>query len=394
MRYSVIVRIDHVEREIELDAEDEPGVIATVRAQGMTFVSAAPASRSWNLFSSRKKFDRSLFTQELIALLEAGLSLIETIETLRDKTQSGSDRTVIAKIGEALYEGQPLSQALARQPDMFAPLYVATVASAERTGHLAEALKRYHHYESRMALVRKKIQSALVYPAVVLVTGGLIIVFLLFFVIPKFSQLYASMKNLPAAAKLMLWWGDLIAAQGKIVFAVMMAAMIGAVVALRTARFRKQLMDALLRFPKLSRYRNLFGLTRFYRTLGLLLAGGMPVVESMRMSSQLLPTATQTQLSRAIAEVESGRPLSTALAETKLTTPVSERLLRVGEQSGELATMISRAADFCDEELERAIDTAMRLVEPALMLIVGIMVGVIVFLLYTPIFELAGNVGA
>jgi general secretion pathway protein F len=394
MRYSVIVRIDQVEREIEFDAEDESALIAGVRAQGMIFVSAAPVSRRWHPFVSRKPFDRSLFTQELIALLEAGLSLIETIETLRDKTQSGSDRAVIGPIAVALYEGQTLSQALARQPGAFPALYVATAASAERTGHLAEALKRYHHYDARLALVRKKIQAALVYPAVVLVTGGLIIVFLLFYVIPKFSQLYASMKNLPAAARLMLWWGDLVDAHGKIVFAIILAAAIGMVLVLRAERVRKRVADAFWQLPRLRHHRDLFVLTRFYRTLGLLLAGGMPVVESMRMSSPLLPAATQTQLGSAMAQVESGRPLSTALAEARLTTPVSERLLRVGEQSGELATMIARAADFCDEELERAIDTAMRLVEPLLMLVVGMMVGVIVFLLYTPIFELAGNVGA
>jgi general secretion pathway protein F len=166
------------------------------------------------------------------------------------------------------------------------------------------------------------------------------------------------------------------------------------VLVLRAERVRKRVADAFWQLPRLRHHRDLFVLTRFYRTLGLLLAGGMPVVESMRMSSPLLPAATQTQLGSAMAQVESGRPLSTALAEARLTTPVSERLLRVGEQSGELATMIARAADFCDEELERAIDTAMRLVEPLLMLVVGMMVGVIVFLLYTPIFELAGNVGA
>ncbi|MFC3816163.1 type II secretion system F family protein [Lysobacter sp. GCM10012299] len=341
----------------------------------------------------KPRFDRSLFTQELIALLEAGLSLIETMETLRDKSGEGVNRSVLAGIVDALCEGLPLSKALERQPDSFPALYVATVASAERTGHLAEALKRYHHYDARLAVVRKKVVSSMVYPMVVIATGAMIILFLAFYVVPKFSQVYASMKDLPAAARLMLWWGDTVHAHGVVLFAAMVTALVLAVLSLRSAQVRAKLIGLVWALPRMDQYQRLFALTRFYRTLGLLLSGGMSVVASLELSSQLLPSRMQPSLSQALGDISAGKALSTALPAAQLTTPVAERLIRVGEQSGEVAAMVTRSAEFCDDELDRAIDTLMRMVEPVLMLVVGAIVGTIVFLLYMPIFQLAGSVG-
>lgn len=148
-----------------------------------------------------------------------------------------------------------------------------------------------------------------------------------------------------------------------------------------------------MRLPKLADYQRLFALTRFYRTLGLLLAGGMSMVTSMELAAQVLPAQLQTALAQALDEIRAGKPLSGALPAANLTTPVAERLIRVGEQSGELAGMVTRSAEFCDEELDRAIDTLMRVVEPVLMLVVGSIIGTIIFLLYMPIFQLAGAVG-
>lgn len=394
MRFLVRFRAGDGPRQIELEAADEPQLRQMVQAMGLGVVDVAPMPRRrMGLVLRKPRFDRSLFTQELIALLEAGLSLIETMETLRDKSGEGINRSVLAGIVDALCEGLPLSKALERQPDAFPALYVATVASAERTGHLAEALKRYHHYDARLAVVRKKVVASMVYPMVVIATGAMIILFLAFYVIPKFSQVYASMKDLPAAARLMLWWGETVHAHGAVLFAAIVAAVVLAVLALRSAGTREKMMGLVWALPRMSQYQRLFALTRFYRTLGLLLSGGMSVVASLELSSQLLPVRMQPSLSQALGDISAGKALSTALPAAGLTTPVAERLIRVGEQSGEVAAMVTRSAEFCDEELDRAIDTLMRMVEPVLMLVVGAIVGTIVFLLYMPIFQLAGSVG-
>ena len=394
MRYRVRVDTDGGQQEFELDAADDAQLRESVGAMGFTFIDATPLEARKRALSLRKPvFERALFTQELIALLEAGLSLVETVETLRDKSKEGLNRTVLQQIVAALYEGEPLSRALERQPEHFPPLYVATVASAEQTGHLAEALKRYHHYDARLAAVRKKVVSSMVYPSIVIATGALIILFLAFYVIPKFSQVFASMKEIPFSARLMLGWGNLVQAHGGVLLAGIVAAIVGAGFALRREKVRGRLFAAFLRLPKLADYQRLFALTRFYRTLGLLLAGGMSMVASMELSAQVLPAQMQAALAQALDEIRAGKALSGALPAADLTTPVAERLIRVGEQSGELAGMVTRSAEFCDEELDRAIDTLMRVIEPVLMLVVGGIVGTIIFLLYMPIFQLAGSVG-
>ncbi|EKS68464.1 Type II secretory pathway component PulF [Burkholderia sp. SJ98] len=394
MRYRVRVDSDGGQQELELDAADDAQLRQSVADMGLSLIEATPLEKRKAGFTFRKPvFERALFTQELIALLEAGLSLVETVETLRDKSRDGLNRTVLAQIVSALYEGEPLSRALERQPAHFPPLYVATVASAEQTGHLAEALKRYHHYDARLSVVRKKVVSSMVYPSIVIATGALIVLFLAFYVIPKFSQVFASMKEIPFSARVMLAWGNLVEAHGGLLLAGVVGAIVGAGLSLRSEKVRARLFEAFMRLPKLADYQRLFALTRFYRTLGLLLAGGMSMVTSMELAAQVLPAQLQTALAQALDEIRAGKPLSGALPAANLTTPVAERLIRVGEQSGELAGMVTRSAEFCDEELDRAIDTLMRVVEPVLMLVVGSIIGTIIFLLYMPIFQLAGAVG-
>lgn len=391
MRYRVKVLANGSMQELNLDAEDEQSLRHHLDAQGLMLVAAKP-ERSFSLSLRKTRFDLSLFTQELIALLDAGLGLIETVETLRDKGGNEGGRQVLERIVASLYEGLPLSKALAAMPAQFPPLYVATVASAEKTGHLAAALRRYHQYDARLAGVRKKVSSALVYPLVIMAVGGLIILFLLFYVVPRFSEIYASVQDLPVAAKAMLWWGDLVKAQGMGLLLAIVAAVAGLVFALRTAPVRTAVAEVFWRIPRMASLRHLFGLARFYRTVGLLLSGGLPVVTCLQMSAQVLPASMKPGLLQVLSDVSAGQPLSASMPRHGLTTAVAERLLRVGEQSGDLAVMFERAAQFCDEELDRAIDTFTKLFEPLLMLVIGGMVGVIVFLLYMPIFQLAGNV--
>lgn len=374
---------------LELEAASEQQVREQLTGSGQQLL-ALRAVGGWQL--SRGDFSLGLFAQELVALLDAGLSLTEAVDTLREKSSASETQAVLGRIADSLYQGLPLSKALALQPAHFPPLFAASVAAAEQTGHLADAVRRYHHYEARLLAVRKKVLSALIYPAVIISIGALVLLFLLFYVIPRFSQIYQSMRELPAAAQLMLWWGELVQAHGGWLLLGLLGTGFGAVLLLRSAAMRAAALQLLWQLPRLAQLRQLFALTRFYRTLGLLLAGGLAVVSALGLTRQLLPQGLAAALDLALVDIRAGQPLSQVLARHGLTTPVAERLLRVGEQSGELATMCERTAQFCDEELDRAIELFTRLFEPLLMLGIGILIGSIVFLLYMPIFELAESV--
>lgn len=342
--------------------------------------------------SSKNNFSVSLFTQELISLLDAGLTLVESIETLRDKASDEFTGTVLRGLTDDMYQGKTFSAALSRFKPQFSELYIATVSASERTGHLAEALGRYNRYDARLAAVRKKIVGAVVYPAVVVAVGVAIILFLLFYVVPKFSTIYTSMRNLPSTAQLMRDWGELVQNHGGLLFLGIVGTLVLAGYAATTPQGKQRLAAVLWSIPRLAEYQRLFALTRFYRTCGLLLAGGLPVVPALSLAAPLLPEAMRRGLEAALIEIRAGIPLSAALPRQGLTTPVATRLLRVGEQSGELATMCEKIAQFCDDELDKAIEMFTKLFEPILMLFVGGIIGVIVFLLYMPIFELAGSI--
>jgi len=376
---------------VRVNAIDDAEARRRLQADGAQVLSLHRRA-SLGLRTRKPKFALSLFIQELVVLLDAGLVLVESVETLRDKAPPGSNRQVLEELVQAMHQGQPFSRALEAQPAIFPPLLVATVASSEHSGQLATALRRYHHYEAHLETVRKRVSGALVYPMVVLSIGGLILLFLLFFVIPRFSAVFANMAELPATAKAMLWWSGVVRDHGGKLFLGAIAAVVGLVLLFRSAVVKQQLMAWFWRLPRLGEQRHLFVLARFYRTLGMLLAGGMAVVPSIELVGGLLPAERQRDLQAALVKIKAGQTLSSTLGEHALTTPVAERLLRVGEQSGELPAMCERIAQFHDEALARAIEMFSKIFEPVLMLVVGALIGVIVFLLYMPIFELAGSI--
>ena len=385
-----IIRDGHLQT-LRLQALDVAHARQQLLADGAQVISLK-ARRQLTLPSRRAKFALGLFIQELVVLLDAGLVLVEAVETLRDKAPPGINRQVMSDLLDSMYEGNSLSKAMQLKPQTFPELLVATVASSEHSGQLAVALRRYHHFEAHLETVKKRVSGALMYPLVVLSVGALILVFLLFFVIPRFASVFDSVADLPATARFMVWWGALVDTRGTellIGMAVAIAALVGL---FRSAAFKRQAARLFWKIPSLGAQRTLFILARFYRTAGMLLMGGMPVVTAVELSGALLPVERQGDLRHAMTDIRAGQPLSTSLARHQLTTAVAERLLRVGEQSGELAAMCERIAQFHDEALERAIELFSKVFEPILMLVVGGLIGLIVFMLYMPIFELAGSI--
>ncbi|WP_434645818.1 type II secretion system F family protein [Achromobacter piechaudii] len=364
-------------------------------ADGMVLDIQRSAVRRGIKARGKKAFSLGLLLQELSTLLDAGLALIEALEALSDKAGTGN-KALQASLGQllrSLYQGQPLSKAMEAQPLVYPALLVATVASAEGSGQLPVVLRRYQYYETRIENIRKKVVGALVYPLVVIAVGFGILLFMLFFVVPRFAVVFESMRSLPATAEAMLWWARLVKSDGELLGAGIGGSLLVAALALRTQRVRAALMNLFWRLPKLRDVGNLFVLARFYRTVGLLIEGGTPALQAFELADRILPPAYAERLDLALQELRAGRSVSETLARHGLTTAVAERLLRVGEQSGDLGGMCERIAQFHDGTLDHAIEVFGKVFEPLLMLVVGGLVGAIVILLYMPIFEMAGSLG-
>jgi general secretion pathway protein F len=339
------------------------------------------------------RFPLVLFTQELIALLDAGLSLTESLETLAEKEHRTESRQVIEHLLDVMREGRPLSFALASHPATFPALYAATVRAAESTGDLSPALSRFVAYQNQVDAVKKKVISASIYPLLLIGVGTLVIAFLLGYVVPRFAAVYADAgRDLPWMSRMLLNWGTVVQTHG-----IWIAVGVGLTLAALLAALSRPLTRALLtqaawRTPAIGERLKTFELTRFYRSLGMLLVGGIPIVPALGMVSNLLSVQLRGGAALATESLRHGEPISSAFARGGLTTPVAARLLRVGEKSGRMGEMMERIAIFHDEEMARWVDWFTRLFEPLLMVFIGLTIGLIVVLLYMPIFELAGTI--
>lgn len=338
--------------------------------------------------AGRGGFSLLLFNQELLALLEAGLHLNEALQTLLAKSGGGGPLPALLA---ALSTGRNFSDALADDESRFPPVYVAIVRAAERTGDLPRALSRFIAYQLQFEQIRKKLVAACIYPAMLLVVGGGVTLFLLAYVVPRFASVYDSAgREMPAASALLFFLGGFLQ-QHALALALALLLLAGlAVVALRRVGWAA-LWDTLLRLPGVAPRAEQFRLARFYRAVGLLLAAGVALPRALGMVDGLLGPGQRVRLHGARLLVEQGQPLTHALQTQGLASVVARSLLAVGERSGQLAEMLDRSARFHDDELERWLDWASRLLEPLLMLFIGAVVGGVVLLLYMPIFELAGG---
>ncbi|MBU1265933.1 MAG: type II secretion system F family protein [Gammaproteobacteria bacterium] len=377
---------------LTVEALDEAEATARLQREGAQILSIVAERGNW-LAARRARFPLLLFTQELIALLDAGLSLTETLETLAEKESRPESRQLIERLLASMREGRPFSAALAAQGDAFPPLYAATVRAAESTGDLSPALTRYVGYQSQIDTVKKKVLSASIYPLLLIGVGTLVIGFLLGYVVPRFATVYAdSGRDLPWMSQMLLVWGETVEAHGVWIALGAAGVIAGLVLALAQPVTRAALTRLAWRTPAIGEHLRTFELARFYRSIGMLLVGGIPIVSALGMVSGLLSAHLRSGAAAAMEAMRRGETISAAFAHGELTTPVAARLLRVGEKSGRMGEMMERIAIFHDEEMARWVDWFIRLFEPLLMVFIGLTIGLIVVLLYMPIFELAGSI--
>lgn len=341
---------------------------------------------------ARARFGLLLFSQELLALLDAGLNLTEALATLYAKERQPLARDVLARMLQSLQEGRNFSDVLAAMPQHFPEVYSATVRAAERTGDLPQALARYIAYQLQFEAIRKKLVSAAIYPVMLLTVGGFVSLFLLGYVVPRFSAVYESAgREIPWMSAMLLGFGKAIYSHWQIALVGLVA--VGAMVFWAVSRpaGRAALLQAVLRLPWLADKAREFRLARFYRAVSLLLASGIALPRAIGMVTGLLGPAEQARLAQARQAIEQGQSLSTALLAAQLASPVAESLIKVGERSGQMAEMLERTARFQDEDFARWVDWASKLIEPILMTVMGVVIGAIVVLMYMPIFDLAGS---
>jgi general secretion pathway protein F len=390
MRYRIrAIAADANIVDTELDAVSEAEARSLAGTRGLTVLTLRRAGRAF----SAGRFPLSLFCQELLALLRAGIPLAEAVDALAEKENRPAVRAVLQDIRLALHQGRSLSLAMEARPDTFPELLVAMLRAAERTSDLDTAIARYIAYRQQVEGLRGKLVSAAIYPVLLLAVGGLVVLFLLGYVVPRFSHIYEDVGgDLPWLSLLLMQWGRFVEAHAPgLALGVVLVVALGVVLA-RRPETSAALGRFAWRLPAIGERLRVFQLARFYRTLGMLLAGGIPALTALGMVGGLLSPGLRNGLAGAMGGIREGRSFSDMMAAAAMTTPVAQRMIEVGERAGNLGEMLTRAAEFHEDETAREVEWFARLFGPLLMLFIGCAIGLIVVLMYLPIFQLAESI--
>lgn len=383
---------------LRIDSDSSTAAMALARARGLRVVSVRTDGGRQRHGANRlgipgARFNVELFARELAALLDAGVGVVDALRTLGGNERRETSAQVYRDLLRQLEEGQSLSAALEHASHIFPPVLVACVKASEQTGGLAESLKRYSRNSATLHELRARVVSAAIYPTVLLFVGAAVVLFLLGFVVPRFASLLEhSGHELPLLSRLLMAWGGMVHAHGsELIFGLILLATATGF-ALRRPFVRGWIADRLLALPGIGQHFRVFRQSQFYRTTAMLVDGGIPAVKAFDLARGLVGRADQTALAGALQQVRNGVKVSDAFQQAGLANAIAYRLLTVAEKTGGLGPVLDRIAAFQEAQVSRTIDLISRLIEPAMMIFIGVVIGGIVVLMYMPIFEIASSI--
>lgn len=384
-------------REIEAASKEE--IAPRLEREGLYPLEVRSKGFSLNasLFSGKEKVksgDFLIFNQGLSTLLKAGLPLIDSLETLGETSRSPILAGAIKDSLKSIKSGQSISESFAKHPKVFPELYIATIAAGERTGDLIPSIRGYMEYQKRIEAIRKKVVSSATYPTVLLIASVGVVGFLLAYVVPSFAKIYLdSSAELPLPTKVLIGATSFIKEYLFLVAVLFIGAGIGLRAYLGTGNGR-QLTDRLkLSFPHLGEIYLGYATAKFTRTLGMVLKSGLPLVDALKMSKAVLDNRVlEKKLDYVIKRAVEGGTVTEAIEKAGLMPEVALRMFGVGERSASLPPILEDIAAYLDEEVRHKVEIITDLIEPALMVIMGIIIGTIVVLMYLPIFQLGARV--
>jgi type IV pilus assembly protein PilC len=336
-----------------------------------------------------------VFNQELATLLKAGMPLVQSLDLLRRRVESPAFRSVLDDVHERVRSGTALSDAFGAHADLFPRVYMASLLAGERSGSLDAVLRRYVEYTKIIATVKRKTISALVYP-VILVTLALVLVAIIVLkVVPAFSDFYESFgAQLPFATRLILRVSNVLREDFAFILLALVAAVVAFVVWVKRPGQQARLDHLLLKLPVLGPIAAKFGTSQMARTLATLLSGGLPLVNALDIASQSIGNQfLASQLDIVGTRVREGESFAAALEARRVFPDVAVKMAEVGESTGALQDMLNTVADFYDEEISTNMERFVTLVEPVLLVFMGIVIAGLLLALYMPLFQLSSVLG-
>ncbi len=334
--------------------------------------------------------DILIFTRQLYAMVHAGIPLVQSLRIIKEQIPNKTLKKIAEEMASFIEEGGRFSTALSRYRSVFGDLYISMIKAAEEAGTLEETLKRLADYLEKVEKLRGKIKSAMFYPIFVLIVASIIITGILVFVIPTFQQLYASLGGeLPALTQLVINISNFLRDYIGWFILFLVIAIVGFIQARKIRKFKYITDYILLKLPIFGELVLKGSIANFARTLSSMISSGINILDALQISAE---TSNNEVIKGAIldvkSQVEKGVNLSTALSKHSIFPPMLINMVAIGEQAGNLDEMLSKVADFYEEEVDRTVDGLTSLIEPILIVFIGGIIGIIIVAMYLPIFKI------
>jgi type IV pilus assembly protein PilC len=385
-------------RQQVAEAASESDLRDRMSQQGYLIYSIkARASVASRLRGGRQRIDLEkflIFNQQFLTLVKAGLPILKSLDLLADRLTDPKLGKYIKAVRDEVRNGTQLSDAFDRQR-VFPPIYVTSLLAGEKSGALGEVIERFISYQRMTLAIRKKILVSLMYPAVLVVLVIALMVFMVTYVVPNFAELYRSLQSdLPYVTQLLIAFGTAARDYILVLALALAAAIVGFRLWSRTEAGRSQLETIQRRMPVLGEIWTKYQVAQLARVLGTLLIGGIPLLQALETASESLGARTlRAALAKARKLVKEGQPLSASLQTTGVFPPPAIDMIEVGESTGALPSMLNSVAEFYEDDVNTRLTAAMALIEPAIMLFMGVFVAFVLVALYLPIFSLADTLG-
>ncbi len=378
-----------------MEAESERAVVAALRNKGLIILSVSEEVRSGTGIKKGKRKvkggDIVVFSRQLATMVDAGLPLVQALDTLAEQAESPSLKVVLQDIVKNIEEGATFSDALAAHPKVFSSLFINMVRAGEASGTLAEILDRIASYMEATMALKRKVKSAMMYPAIVSCMAVIITTVLLIKVIPVFGKIYESFGSaLPTPTQMLLNLSNFMRAY----FPFCVGALIVGIIALRkyvkTESGRLRLDKFKVNLPIFGPIFRKVAVSRFSRTLSVLVKSGVPILSALDIVSRTAGNKlVERAVNQAMEEIKKGENIAGPLAASDVFPPMVTKMIAVGEQTGKLEVMLSKISDFYDSEVDAAVSGLTSMIEPLLIAFLGIVVGGIVICMFLPIFRLS-----
>jgi type IV pilus assembly protein PilC len=376
-------------------APDEAALRADLRRQGIAPSRIRKQSTMMQKGGKVKAMDIAVFSRQLATMLAAGIPLVQGFEIIGAGHEKPSMQRLILDIKQDVEGGTSLHESLAKHPLYFDDLYINLVEAGEQAGALEGLLDKIASYKEKTEALKKKVTKALFYPAAVLVVAVVVTVILLIFVIPQFESLFKGFgADLPAFTQMVINLSRFVQSEGIYILAVVIAMFWTFFYFKKRSRKMREFLDRLaLKMPIIGPILNKAAIARFARTLSTMFAAGVPLVEALESVAGATGNIVyENAVMRMRDEVATGQRLQRAMETTGLFPNMVVQMIAVGEESGSLDTMSGKVATFYEAEVDNAVDAMSSLLEPLIMVILGVLVGGLVIAMYLPIFKLGAVV--